>query len=117
MSFAVLVVADDEIARHFIERVLQQNELHVESVGTAIAAAERLAKSRFDAIILDSDDAFVVLRYLHAADASLIPRTVVATSRPRDAANAELRDVCRVILKPFDARRLLEAIAECLSIA
>lgn len=117
MSFAVLVVADDEIARHFIERVLQQNELEVESVGTAIAAAERLAKARFDAIILDSDDAFALLRYLQTADASLIPRTVVATTRPRDAATAELRDVCRVMLKPFDARRLLEAISECLSVA
>lgn len=115
VAVVVLVVADDEAVRHFIERVLRQSDFEVESVGTAMAAAERLAKARYDAVVLDSADAFVVVRYLQSADASLIAKTVVATSRPRDAANAAYRDVCRVIVKPFDARRLLEAVSECLA--
>ena len=115
MSSAVLVLADEESVRHFAEQVLRRSGFAVESVRDSIAAAERLAKARFDAIVIDSDDAFNVLRYLENADAKLLPRTVLATKRPRDAASREAREICRVIVKPFDARQLLDAVAECLS--
>lgn len=114
---AVLVVADDEEVRHFIEQVLLRNGFAVESVSDAVAAANRLARSRYDALVLDSIDASAVLHYLESSARSLIAKTVVATTRPRDAASAALRDIGRVIVKPFDARGLLEAVAECVAAA
>jgi DNA-binding NtrC family response regulator len=111
---AVLVVADDESVLHFVEQVLRRGGFDVETVCDSFAAAERIAKSHYDAIFLDLADALTVLRYLEGVDGSLLRRTVLATSRPRDAASRELRDICRVIVKPFDARRLLDAVSECL---
>ena len=117
MSSIVLVVADEETVLHFVEQVLRRGGFNVESVCDSVTAADRIAKSRYDAIFLDSADAMTFLRYLQSADASLLSRTVLATSRPRDAARREVREICRVITKPFDARRLLDAVSECLSAA
>jgi CheY-like chemotaxis protein len=116
---AVLVVDDDESIREFIKQVLIRSGFEVVSANDGIAAIEKIAAGAFDAIILDLKmprlDGFGVLRYLHDSNARMVPRTVVATASPRDAANRELRDICRILVKPFDAGRLIEAIRECLS--
>ncbi len=117
MSHAVLVVSDDEAARGFMEQVLRRGGFNVNTAVDAAAAADRLGLCRYDAIVLDSNDAYAVLHYLESFDATLIGRTAVVTDRPRDAAKIELRDICRVLVKPFDARRLLDAVAECIAAA
>ena len=116
---AVLVVDDDESIRHFIEQILIRSGFDVVSANDGISAIEKIAAADFDAIVLDLMmprlDGFGVLRYLHDSNARMVPRTVVATASPRDAANRELRDICRILVKPFDAGRLIDAIHECLA--
>lgn len=113
----VLVVEDDETIRQFTRQVLLRNGFLVEVAVDGIAAVEKLAHVRYDAIVLDlmmpRMDGFGVLRFLQSIDASLLLKTVVATAYPRDAAKKELSGICRVIVKPFDAGRLLDAVQEC----
>ena len=114
----MLIVDDDENVRQFVEQVLSRSGFDVETAPDGVAAIEKIAGAEFDAIVLDLKmpklDGFGVLRYLQNENTRLVPRTVVATAHPRDAANLELRDICRVLVKPFDAGRLIDAVQECL---
>ena len=117
MQLPVLVVEDEEVIRRYVTDVLQRQGYNVETAVDGVAAVEKLATKRYDAVVLDlmmpRMDGFGVLRFIEANDASTLPKVVVATSYPRDAAKLELRDICRVVMKPLDPARLLDAVREC----
>ena len=118
MHRPVLVVEDEEIIRTYVTGVLQRDGYRVETAVDGVAAVEKLATNRYDAVVLDLMmprlDGFGVLRFIEANDASILSKVVVATAYPRDAAKLELREICRVVMKPLDPARLLDAVREAL---
>jgi CheY-like chemotaxis protein len=119
MMGRVLVVDDEESIRTLIDRVLSRQGFKVETAADGQRAIEKIAQGEFDAIVLDlmmpRVDGFSVLRHLIATNPELISKTVVATAFPRDATNAQLDEVCRVIIKPFDTGELIDAVRECVA--
>lgn len=121
MTHSVLVVEDDDVVRQFMEQVLEKSGYEIHSVVDGVEAVQRLALNRYDAVVLDvimpRMDGFGVLRYLETSHPSVLPTVLIATGNPRDAAKLELREICRVLVKPFDAARLLDAVRECVTVA
>ena len=121
MQRPVLVVEDEESIRRYVTDVLQKQGYNVDTATDGVAAVEKLATKRYDAVVLDLImprlDGFGVLRFIEANDASVLHKVVVATAYPRDAAKAELRAICRVVMKPLDPGRLLDAVRECVESA
>ncbi len=117
MPGRVLVVDDEESIRRLIERLLSRHGFSVVTASDGQRAIDTLAGERFDALVLDlmmpRVDGFGVLRHLVSTQPELVPKTIVATAFPKDATRAQLDEVCRVIIKPFDTSELIEAVREC----
>jgi two-component system, OmpR family, response regulator MprA len=113
----VLVVDDEESIRTLIQRLLARNGFFVETASDGAVALDKLAKERYDALVLDlmmpRVDGFTVLRQLIAENPEIVSKTIVATAYPREVAHRHLSEVCKVIIKPFDTKQLVEAVREC----
>jgi CheY-like chemotaxis protein len=113
----VLVAEDDAPVRVLMHHMLTRSGFQVETAVDGEDAIEKLTSEKFDGLVLDlmmpRTDGFGVLQHLVKNNPNMIARTVVATAYPRDAAKAQLTEVCRVIIKPFDATQLVEAVREC----
>ena len=117
MPRRVLVVDDEESIRILIQRLLSKHGFLVETASDGGVALDKLAKEKYDALVLDlmmpRVDGFTVLRQLIETNPELVSKTIVATAYPRDVARRQLNEVCRVIIKPFDTSQLVEAVREC----
>ena len=117
MSIRVLVVEDDEPIRSLMSRALARAGCEVTTACDGQQAIETLAGADFDVMVLDlmmpRVSGFGVLDHLAASESELIHRTIVASAYVPSAAAGELRDVCRVIRKPFDPSAFLQAVLDC----
>jgi len=117
MPGRVLVVDDEEPIRILIQRLLSKHGFSVETAQDGASAIDKTAHEDFDAVVLDlmmpRIDGFTVLRQLIDTNPDLVSRTIVATAYPKDVANRQLDEVCQVIIKPFDTKELVGAVAEC----
>jgi two-component system, OmpR family, response regulator MprA len=117
MPGRVLVVDDDESIRVLIQRLLSKHGYLVETACDGGVALDKLAKEKYDALVLDlmmpRVDGFTVIRQLIETNPEIVAKTVVATAYPRDVTRRQLDEVCKVIIKPFDTSQLVEAVREC----
>ena len=117
MPGRVLVVDDDESIRTLIQRLLNKHGFMVEVASDGAAALEKISKENYDALVLDlmmpRIDGFGVIKEMIASKPNLVPKTVVATAYPKEVTNQKLDEVCRVIIKPFDTKELVDAVREC----
>lgn len=117
MPGRVLVVDDEESIRILIQRLLSKHGFLVETASDGGVALDKIAKERYDALVLDlmmpRVDGFAVLRQMITSHPELVAKTIVATAYPRDVARRQLDEVCKVIIKPFDTSQLVEAVREC----
>lgn len=117
MPGRVLVVDDDESIRMLMQRILVRNGYSVETAVDGGVALDKIEQDGYDAMVLDlmmpRVDGFEVLRRLAEERPEFVSRTVVATAFPREVAAGKIDEVCRVIIKPFDTRELLDAVREC----
>jgi len=117
MAGRVLVVDDEESIRILIQRLLSKHGFFVETASDGGVALDKLAKEKYDALVLDlmmpRVDGFTVLRQLIETNPEIVSKTVVATAYPRDVTRRQLDEVCKVIIKPFDTSQLVEAVREC----
>jgi DNA-binding response OmpR family regulator len=120
MPGRVLVVDDDESIRILIQRLLSKHGFNVSTASDGGAALDMLSKEDYDALVLDlmmpRVDGFTVLRQLIATNPEIVAKTVVATAYPKDVANRQLNEVCRVIIKPFDTTELVDAVRACTAV-
>src|SRR5579872_3813118 len=117
MPGRILVVDDDESIRTLIQRILLRNGYNVETAVDGGVALDKIDQDGYDAIVLDlmmpRVDGFEVLRRLAKDRPEVVQHTVVATAFPREVAAGRIDEVCRVIIKPFDTRELLDAVRQC----
>ena len=115
----VLVVDDEEQIRAIAAKFLERYGYFVDLATDGADAIDRLGNERYDAVVLDVNmprvDGRAVLVHLARTNPTMIGRTVLVATAVREAVEAQLDEVCRVLVKPFEVRQLLEAIDECVA--
>jgi two-component system response regulator PilR (NtrC family) len=115
----VLVVNDEECTRQIAARLLETYGFHVDIAADGADAIHHLSNAQYDAVILDvvmpRVDGRGVLIHLARTNPTMIGRTVLVASAAHEASEAQLDEVCRVLVKPVAVGQLIHAIDECLA--
>lgn len=115
----VLVVNDEERTRPIAAKLLESHGYRVDIAADGANAIELLSTTEYDAVILDVVMARVdgrgVLVHLARTNPTMIGRTVLVASAAQEAIEAQLDEVCRVLVKPFAVGELMSAIDECVA--
>ena len=113
----VLVVNDEERTRAIAAKMLETQGYHVDLAADGAEAIQRLNEGKYDAVILDvimpRVDGRGVLVHLARTNPTMIGRTVLVASAAAEAIEAQLDEVCRVLVKPVAITALIDAIDEC----
>jgi len=115
----LLLVEPQFVMRRTVATMARQMGLADVDEATSTAVAERLlVERRYDAVLIALDDdgeALELLRRLRAGEAAHPSDVPVAATAPACDVELALRlkqlDVCRLLLKPFKVRGMLEAIS------
>jgi CheY-like chemotaxis protein len=118
-SGRLLLVEPQFVLRRTVSTMARQMGLADVQEATSPAVAERLLlERRFDALLIALDDdgqALNLLERLRAGEAAHRPDLRVAATAPACDVELALRlkelDVCRLLLKPFKVRGMLEVIS------
>jgi CheY-like chemotaxis protein len=115
----ILIVNDDERTRPIAAKLLEGHGYAVDIAADGADAIQRLNQGSYDALILDVVMARVdgrgVLVHLARTNPTMIGRTVLVASAAREAIEAQLDEVCRVLVKPVAVGQLIDAIDECVA--
>lgn len=114
-----LVVDDDDPIRTMLKKIVERQDLDVETARDGAEASERLDASNFDVIVLDlmmpKIDGFGVLKYIQEHYAERLGCTIIASAVPEHEILERFSvPVYRVHAKPFDIPTLLEDIRRCI---
>lgn len=113
----VLVVNDVEQTRTIAARMLENKGYAVDIADDGADAIRLLSDERYDAVILDvvmpRVDGRGVLIHLARTNPMMIGRTVLIAAELAEAIEAQLDEVCRVLVKPVLINQLIEAVDEC----
>lgn len=113
----VLVVNDEEQTRPIAARLLESHGYTVDIAADGADAIEHLSKCEYDALILDvvmpRVDGRGVLVHLARTNPTMIGRTVLIAAAIAEAVDAQLDEVCRVLVKPVAVSQLVDALDEC----
>lgn len=97
--------------------MLETQGYHVDLAADGAEAIQRLNEERYDAVILDvvmpRVDGRGVLVHLARTNPTMIGRTVLVAAAAAEAIEAQLDEVCRVLVKPVAISTLIDAIDEC----
>ncbi|SRR5260370_39996043 len=113
-----LVVEDDEPIRQMLTKVIQREDILVESAVDGVEAIERLDDDGFDVVVLDlmmpRIDGYGVLRYMQEHHPHLLPCTIIASAVPEGEILRKFgQPVFKIHAKPFDIRELLVDVRRC----
>src|SRR5213075_989919 len=107
-----LVVDDDEPIRMMLAKVVERQNLTVDTARDGAEAIERLDHNHYSLIILDlmmpRVDGFAVLRHMQQKHPDLIPCTIIASAVPEHEILKKFDgNVFRIHAKPFDMSQLI----------
>lgn len=113
-----LVVDDDDPIRTMLAKVVERQNLAVDTARDGVEAIDRIDEDGYSVIVLDlmmpRVDGYGVLQHLHAHHPDMLRCTIIASAVPESEI---LRNfdvpVFRVHAKPFDMARLIADIHEC----
>jgi DNA-binding response OmpR family regulator len=113
-----LVVDDDEPIRMMLAKVVERQNMAVDTARDGAEAIERLDRNGYSLIILDlmmpKVDGFAVLRYMQQHHPDKIRCTIIASAVPeREILKKFDGGVFRIHAKPFDMSQLIEDIRKC----
>jgi DNA-binding response OmpR family regulator len=113
-----LVVDDDEPIRMMLAKVVERQNLAVDTARDGAEAIERLDHNGYSLIILDlmmpKVDGFAVLRYMQQHHPDKIGCTIIASAVPEGEILKKFDGgVFRIHAKPFDMSQLIEDIRTC----
>ena len=115
-----LVVDDDDPIRTMLAKVVERQNLAVDTARDGVEAIDRLDKDGdYDLIVLDlmmpRVDGYGVLKHLEAHHPDKLPCTIIASAVPESEILKRFDlPVFRIHAKPFDMARLISDIHECL---
>jgi CheY-like chemotaxis protein len=113
-----LVVDDDESIRTMLTKIVERQDLDVDTARDGQEAIDRIGQDGYAVILLDlmmpRVDGFQVLDYLQKNHPDKLARTIVASAIPESEVRRRFaRDVYRIHAKPFDMARLIADVNAC----
>jgi DNA-binding response OmpR family regulator len=115
-----LVVDDDDPIRTMLTKVIEHEDLDVDTARDGAEAITRLDEDGYRVILLDlmmpRVDGFAVLRYMQEHHPEKLRCTIIASAVPEGDIAKQVSGV-RVHAKPFDIAKLLTQIRECIAAA
>jgi DNA-binding response OmpR family regulator len=115
-----LVVDDDDPIRTMLAKVIERENLDVDTARDGAEAIERIDEDGYRVILLDlmmpRVDGFAVLRHLQEHHPEKLRCTIIASAVPESEIARRVEGV-KVHSKPFDIAKLLTQIRECVAAA
>ncbi|HEX9460114.1 MAG TPA: response regulator [Thermoanaerobaculia bacterium] len=116
----LLIVDDDRMSAELVAAFGRQLEMLVEIAENGREAIEKLATTRFDAIVLDllmpGIDGFGVLEYLDRCQPEVLSHTIISSGLPEKYQERVAEyGICGVLPKPVNHDALQEMIARCIA--
>ena len=112
------MVDDDEPIRTLLAKVVERQNLDVDTASDGAEAIERLRQDGYSVVLLDlmmpRVDGFAVLRYMQEQRPAALSCTIVASAVPENEVLKRFSaPVYRFHSKPFDIQRLISDINHC----
>jgi DNA-binding response OmpR family regulator len=113
-----LVVDDDDPIRTMLAKVVERQNLQVDTARDGVEAIERIDEDGYSVIVLDMMmprvDGYGVLQHMQAHHPDKLRRTIIASAVPESEILKKFdMPVYRIHAKPFDMARLIEDIRAC----
>ncbi|HYH09933.1 MAG TPA: response regulator [Thermoanaerobaculia bacterium] len=113
-----LVVDDDDPIRVMLAKVVERQNLEVDTARDGVEAIERIDDDGYSVIVLDMMmprvDGFGVLRHMQEHHPEKLKCTIIASAVPESEILKKFDvPVYRIHAKPFDMARLIEDIQMC----
>ena len=115
-----LVVDDDDPIRTMLAKVVERQNLEVDTARDGVEAIERIDEDGYSVIVLDlmmpRVDGYGVLKHMQANHPEKLGCTIIASAVPESEILKHFQvPVYRIHAKPFDMGRLLEDIRACMA--
>ena len=113
-----LVVDDDDPIRTMLAKVVERQDLSVDTARDGVEAIERIDRDGYSLIVLDlmmpRVDGYGVLQHIKAHHPDKLRCTIIASAVPESEILKRFNlPVFRIHAKPFDMARLIADIHEC----
>jgi DNA-binding response OmpR family regulator len=113
-----LVVDDDDPIRTMLAKVVERQNLQVDTARDGVEAIERIDDDGYSVIVLDMMmprvDGYGVLQHMQAHHPDKLRCTIIASAVPESEILKHFEmPVYRIHAKPFDMARLIEDIKAC----
>jgi DNA-binding response OmpR family regulator len=113
-----LVVDDDDPIRTMLAKVVERQDLSVDTARDGVEAIERIDRNGYSLIVLDlmmpRIDGYGVLQHIKAHHPDKLRCTIIASAVPESEILKRFNlPVFRIHAKPFDMARLIADIHEC----
>lgn len=113
-----LVVDDDDPIRTMLAKVVERQDLAVDTARDGVEAIDRIDEDGYSLIVLDlmmpRVDGYGVLKHLQAHHPEKLRCTIIASAVPESEILKRFEmPVFRIHAKPFDMARLIADIHEC----
>jgi two-component system response regulator (stage 0 sporulation protein F) len=113
-----LVVDDDDPIRTMLVKVVERQNLDVDTARDGVEAIEKIDQDGYAVIVLDlmmpRVDGFGVLRHMQEHHPEKLHCTIIASAVPESEILKRFEvPVYRIHAKPFDMARLIEDIKDC----
>lgn len=114
-----LVVDDDDPIRTMLAKVVERQDLAVDTARDGVEAIDRIDQNGYALIVLDMMmprvDGYGVLEHLQAHHPEKLRCTIIASAVPESEILKQFGvPVFRIHAKPFDMARLIADIRECI---
>ena len=113
-----LVVDDDDPIRAMLSKIVERQDLDVDTARDGVEAIDRIDHHRYSLIVLDlmmpRVDGYGVLQHLNAKHPDKLACTIIASAVPETEILKRFNlPVFRIHPKPFDMSKLIADIREC----
>ena len=113
-----LVVDDDDPIRAMLAKVVERQNLEVDTARDGVEAIERIDEDGYSVILLDlmmpRVDGYGVLKHLEAHHPGKLRCTIIASAVPESEILKQFdMPVFRIHAKPFDMAKLIQDIKTC----
>ena len=113
-----LVVDDDDPIRAMLAKVVERQNLEVDTARDGVEAIQRIDANNYSVILLDlmmpRVDGYGVLKHMNAHYPEKLNCTIIASAVPETEILKRFNlPVFRIHAKPFDLGKLIEDIKEC----
>ena len=113
-----LVVDDDDPIRAMLAKVVERQNLDVDTARDGVEAIQRIDSDDYSVILLDlmmpRVDGYGVLKHINANHPEKLACTIIASAVPESEILKRFNyPVFKIHAKPFDLGKLIEDIREC----